>query len=119
MTPAVTLSSSPSWHAGKDEGDEGDRSRALHTGSGQLGADTKGPGTKRRREVDARTRPGTAPLAGKSLGGNNRSRASARVGSLRRRRQPGDGWSQGEAHHGGSARAPHYRDNRDARRRAR
>jgi hypothetical protein len=56
--------------------------RAVHTGSGQRGADTEGPGTKRRREVDARSRPGTAPHAGKSLAGNYGPGASARVGSL-------------------------------------
>ena len=50
---------------------------AVHTGSGQRGADTKG-----RREVDARSGQRTAPLAGKSLAGADRPGASARVGSL-------------------------------------
>src|SRR6202047_1215413 len=54
------------------EGEEGDRSRAVHTGSGQRGADTKG-----RREVDAHSRPRTALRAGKSLAGAYRPSASA------------------------------------------
>ena len=37
---------------------------------------------KGRREVDAHSRPRTAPLAGKSLAGAYRPGASARVGSL-------------------------------------
>ena len=46
------------------QGEEGDRSRAIHTGSGPWGAGTKG-----RREADAHSRQRTAPLAGKSLAG--------------------------------------------------
>src|SRR6266403_3281403 len=93
------------------QGEEDDRSRAVHTGSGQRGAGTKG-----RREVDAHSRPRTAPLAGKSLAGANRPDASARVGSLRRRWELGYGWHHGEAHHGGSAHAARYRNNSDASR---
>src|SRR6267143_7071772 len=58
-------------------GEPDDRSRAVHAGSGQRGADTKG-----RREVDARSRQRTAPLAGKSLAGAYRPGASTRVGAL-------------------------------------
>src|SRR5579864_2550619 len=93
------------------QGEENDRSRAVHTGSGQWGADTKG-----RREVDAHSRQRAAPLAGKSLAGAYQSGASARVGSLRRRWEPGYGWSHGEAHHGGSAHPARYRNNRHASR---
>src|SRR5438445_13734262 len=95
------------------QGKEDDRSRAAHTGSGQRGAGTKG-----RREVDAHSRQRTAPLAGKSLAGAYRPGASARVGALRRRWESGYGWSHGEAHHGGSARAARYRNNSDASRRS-
>ncbi len=59
------------------QGEEDDRSRSVHTGSGQRGAGTKG-----RREVDAHSRQRTAPLAGKSLAGAYRPGASARVGAL-------------------------------------
>src|SRR5258706_3849384 len=79
------------------QGEEDDRSRAVHIGSGQRGAGTKG-----RREVDAHSRQRTAPLAGKSLAGAYRPGASARVGTLRRRWEPGYGWN-GEAHLGGNA----------------
>ena len=82
------------------QGEENDRSRAVHTGSGQRGAGTKG-----RREVDAHSRQRTAPLAGKSLAGADRPGAAARVGAFRRRWEPGYGWNHGEAHHGGSAHA--------------
>src|SRR6266853_1202651 len=95
------------------QGEENDRSRAVRTGSGQ-----RGTGTKGRREVDAHSRQRTAPLAGKSLAGTYRPSASARVGSLRRRWEPGYGWSRGEAHHGGSAHAARYRNNSDASRRS-
>ena len=71
-----------------------------------------------KREVDAHSRPRTAPLAGKSLAGAYRPGASARVGALRRRWEPGYGWNHGEAHHGGSARAARYRNNSDASRRS-
>src|SRR6266699_3164985 len=40
------------------QGEESDRSRAVHTRSGQRGAGTEG-----RREVDAHSRQGTAPFA--------------------------------------------------------
>src|SRR5205807_3606124 len=92
------------------QGEEGDRSRAVRTGSGQRGAGTKG-----RREVDAHSRQRAAPLAGKSLAGANRPGAAARVGTLRRRWEPGYGWNHGESHHGGSARAARYRNQSDAR----
>src|SRR6266536_1841606 len=82
------------------QGEEDDRSRAVHTGSGQRSAGTKG-----RREVDAHSRQRTAPLAGKSLAGADRSCAPARVGALRSRWEPGYGWNHGEAHLGGSAHA--------------
>src|SRR6266704_251268 len=90
-----------------------DRTRAVHTGSGQRGAGTKG-----RREVDAHSRQRTAPLAGKSLAGAYRPSASARVGSLWSRWEPGYGWNHGEAHHGGSAHAARYRNKSDASRRS-
>src|SRR5437016_11285221 len=60
------------------QGEEGDRSRAVRTGSGQRGAGTQG-----RREVDAHSRQRTAPLAGKRLAGAHRPGAAARVGALR------------------------------------
>jgi len=44
----------------------------------------------------------TAPPAGKSLAGAHRPGASARVGALRRRWEPGYGWN-GESHLGGNA----------------
>ena len=51
-----------SWHAiHAKEKEEWRRSRAVHTGSGQRGADTKGW-----REVDAHSGERAAPLAGKS-----------------------------------------------------
>src|SRR6266480_2441033 len=77
-----------------EKGDDG--SRAVRTGSGQRGGGTKG-----RREVDAHSRERTAPLARKSLAGADRPRASARVGALRRREEPGYSRNQCEAHHGG------------------
>src|SRR5574337_2084210 len=81
------------------QGEKDDRSRAVNAGTGQRGADTKG-----RREVDADSRQRTAPLAGKSLAGVNRPDATARMGALRRRWEPGYAWN-GEAHLGGSAHA--------------
>src|SRR5437762_1530533 len=90
-----------------------DRSRTVHTGSGQRSA-----GPKRRREVDAHSRQRPAPLAGKGLAGADRPGAAARVGALRRRWEPGYGWNHGEAHHGGSAHAARYRNNSDASRRS-
>src|SRR5438445_7671825 len=81
------------------QGEGDDRSRAVRTGSGQRGAGTKGRG-----EVDAHSRERTAPLAGKSLAGAHRPGASARVGALCDRRQPGYGWNS-EAHLGRNAHA--------------
>src|SRR5712692_6513010 len=95
------------------QGEEDDRARAVHTGSGQRGAGTKGW-----REVDAHSRKRTAPLAGKSLAGAYRASASARVGALRRRWEPGCGWNHGEADHGESAHAAGFRNNSDAGRRS-
>src|SRR5579859_6934282 len=88
-----------------------DQSRAVLTGSGKRCASTK-----RRREMDAHSRQGAAPLSRKSLASANRPGASARVGALRRRWKSGYGWSHGEAHHRGSPRAPRHRDNSDASR---
>src|SRR2546421_12172755 len=79
------------------QGEEDDRSRAVHTGSGPRRGGAEG-----RRKVDAHSRQRTAPLAGKSLAGANRPGASARVGALRRRWEPGYGWN-GESHLGGNA----------------
>src|SRR5713226_3381444 len=95
------------------QGEEDDRPRAVRTGSGRRGAGTKG-----RREVDAHSRQRAAPLAGKSLAGAYRPGASARMGALRRRWEPGYGWNHGEAHHGGSAHAAGFRNNSDASRRS-
>src|SRR6266478_6704187 len=95
------------------QGEEDDRSRAVHTGSGQRGAGTKG-----RRLVDAHSRQRTASLAGESVAGPYRPGAAARVGALRRRWEPGYGWNQGEAHHGRSAHAARHRNNSDASRRS-
>ena len=69
-------------HANEEEDEEkiDDRSRAVHAGSGQRRGGPKG-----RREVDARSRQGAAPLAGESLAGADRPGAPARVGALRRR----------------------------------
>src|SRR5437016_9574687 len=97
------------------QGKEDDRSRAVRTGSGQRGAGTKGPGTNGRREVDAHSRQRTAPPAGKSLAGAHRPGASARVGALRRRWEPGYGWN-GESHLGGNAAG--FRNKSDASRRS-
>ena len=62
-------------------------------------------GAEGRREVDARSCQRTAPLAGKSLAGAYRPRASATMGALRRRREPGHSGKRGEANDGGGARA--------------
>ncbi len=75
-------------------------------------------GTKGRREVDARSRPRTAPPARKGLAGAHRPRASARMGSVRRRREPGCRGHRGKAHHGGGADAASIRDPREASRRS-
>src|SRR6266436_4972426 len=116
MLSNTTSTTWTSQHQQKDqrkgrEGEEDDRSRAVHTGSGQRGAGTKGG-----REVDAHSRQRTAPLTGQSLAGANRPSSAARVGALRRRREPGYGWNHGEAHHGGSAHAARFRNNGDASR---
>ena len=66
-----------------------------------------------REKVDAHSRPGVAPLAGKSLGGADRSGAVAGMGSLRDRCELGRGWN-GAAYLGGGAHAD--RNKRDARR---
>src|SRR6266568_111490 len=109
MLSNATSTASINQHQRKGrQGEEGDRSRAVRTGSGQRGAGTKG-----RREVDPHSRQRTAPLSGKSLAGAYRPRASARVGALRGRWEPGYGWTHGEAHHGGSAHAAHYRNKSD------
>src|SRR5215218_5416560 len=116
LTWMLSNATSTTWisqHQRKGRQGEDDRSRAVHTGSGQRGAGTKG-----RREVDAHSRQRTAPLAGKSLAGANRPGASARVGALRRRWEPGYGWNNSEAHHGGRAHASRYRNQSDASRRA-
>src|SRR2546428_14096963 len=98
MLSNATSTAGINQHQGKGrQGEEDDRSRAVHTGSGQRGAGTKG-----RREVDAHSRQRTAPLAGKSLAGANRPIAAARVGALRFRWEPGYGWNA-EAHLGGHA----------------
>src|SRR5579875_227402 len=89
--------------------EEGDRSRAIPAGSGLWGADTKG-----RKEVDACSCQGATPLAGKSLASAYRPYAPARVGPLRRRWKPGDGWNHGEAYHGGSTHAADFRNKSDA-----
>src|SRR5580765_5743658 len=94
------------------QGEEDDRSRAVRTGSGQRGAGTKG-----RRKVGAHSGQRAAPPAGKSLAGADRPGASARVGTLRCRWEPGYGGKHGEAHHRGSACAARHRNNRDACRR--
>jgi len=73
-TIAATSFSSSGWHANEKIDD---RSRTVHAGSRQWGAGTKG-----RRELDTHSRQRTAPPAGRSLGGVNRSGASARVGAL-------------------------------------
>ena len=70
---------------------------------------------KGRREVDAHSRPRTAPLARKSLAGAYRPGATARVGALRHRWEPGYGWNHGESHLGWSA-TPHFRNKSDASR---
>src|SRR5438046_7149859 len=69
--------STPPKRETRKKGEEDDRSRAVHTGSGQRRGGAEG-----RRKVDAHSRQRTAPLAGKSLAGAYRPSASARVGSL-------------------------------------
>src|SRR5229473_3874275 len=103
----LSNATSTAWinqHQRKGRQGEDDRSRAVHTGSGQRGAGTKGPGTEGRRQVDAHSRQRTAPLAGKSLAGAYRPGASARMGALRRRWEPGYGWNA-ESYRGGNAHA--------------
>src|SRR6185503_3441595 len=82
------------------QGEEDDPSRAVHTGSGQRRGGAEGG-----REVDAYSRQRTAPLGGKSLAGANRTGATARVGALCSRWEPGYGWNHGEAHLGRGAHA--------------
>src|SRR5215471_16598360 len=117
LTWTLSNATSTAWinqHQQKSrQGEDDDRSRAVYTGSGQRGAGTKG-----RREVDAHSRQRTAPLAGKSLAGAYRAGATVRVGTFRRRWEPGDGGNHGEAHHGGSAHAAGFRNKSDASRRA-
>src|SRR2546422_7500450 len=111
----LSNATSTAWinqHKRKGRQGEDDRSRAVRTGSRQRGAGTKG-----RREVDTHSRQRTAPLAGKSLAGAYRPGASARVGAIRRRWEPGYGW-HGEAHHGGNAHAASFRNKSDASRRS-
>src|ERR1700758_5609745 len=105
LTWMLSNATSTGWihqHRKGRQGNEDDRSRAVHTGSGLRGEGTKGPGTKQERQVDPHSRPRTPSLAGKSLAGPYRPGAPARVGALRRRWEPGYGWNHGEAHHGGS-----------------
>src|SRR6185369_456665 len=64
----------------RSQGEKDDRSPAVRTGPGQRGTDTK-----RRREMDAGSHQGTTPRTRKSLAGDYRPSASARVGALRRR----------------------------------
>src|SRR5689334_12204037 len=92
------------------QGERNDHSRAVHAGARHRA------GAKGRREVDAGARQGAAPFTGKSLEGANGSGAAARVGAFRRRWQPRQGWENGEAHDGGSARATHYGIESDTRR---
>src|SRR5205823_3653877 len=80
------------------KGAEDDRTRAVHTGSGECGEGTKGG-----RELDAHSRQRAASLAGKSLAGANRSSTAPRVGAFRGRSEPGHDWNYSEPHHGGSA----------------
>src|SRR5213082_3221601 len=117
LTWMLSSATSTAWidqHERKGRQGEGnDRSRAVRAGSRQRCAGTKG-----RRAVDARSRQRTAPFAGKSLASADRPGAAARMGALRRRREPGYGWKHGEAHHGGSASAACYRNDSDASRRS-
>src|SRR5580704_13903800 len=92
------------------QGGEDDRPRTVHTWFRQRGAGTEG-----RRQVDAHSRQRTAPLAGKSLAGAHRPGASARMGALRCRREPGYDWN-GDAHLGGNGKAAGNK--RDASRRS-
>ncbi len=85
---------------------------AVHAGSGQRGAGPKG-----RREVDAHSRQRTAPLTGKVWQALTDPAASARVGALRRRPEPGFGGNDREAHHRGRADAAGVRNHGDACRR--
>src|SRR6476646_8470808 len=93
------------------QGDGDDRSRSLHTGARQWRA-----GSKRRRQVDARSRPRTAPFAEEGLAGADRPGAAARVGPLRRRSESRYGWNRREAHDSGSADAARDRNDSNASR---
>src|SRR5215471_9710585 len=96
-----------------DKGEEDDRSRSVHAGSGLWGAGAKG-----RREVDTDSGQGTAPLSGKSLAGAYRPGAPARVGALRRRWEPGYAWNHGQAHDVEGANTACLRNKSDASRRS-
>ena len=117
LTSMLSNATSTAWinqHQRKGrQGEEDDRSRAVHTGSGQRGAGTKG-----RREVDAHSRQRTAPPAGKSLAGADRPGASARVGAVRRRSEPGYGWTTVKLTTVGAPDAARLRNNSDASRRS-
>src|SRR5215472_12900859 len=86
---------------------DNDRSRAVLARSRKrsTGAESRG------REVDAHSRPRAATFAGESLGGADRSGASARVGTFRRRCESWFGWN-GETYLGGNANSS--RDTSDA-----
>ena len=78
----------------------------------------RGRGTKGRREVDAHSRPRTAPPAGEGLAGADRSGAAVASGRPSTPIGAWDGVEAGEAHDGGSADAARHRDHGDAGRRA-
>src|SRR5215510_548213 len=65
-------------------GEEDDRPREVHTGSGRWS-----PGTKGRRDVDARFRPRVPAPAGDGVAGADRSCASVKMGTVRRRSESG------------------------------
>src|SRR3954470_3822562 len=72
---------------------ENDDRLCVHARSRERGANKK-----RRREVDADSGQGTAPLAGEGLGSDDGPGAAARVGSVRDGWEPGDGGGDREAH---------------------
>src|SRR6476660_8710703 len=96
----------------RKQGEENDRSRAIHTWSGQRGARAKGW-----RELDTRSRQGAAPLAGKSLARADRAGAAARMGAIRQRWESRYGWNDSEAHDSWSAITARDRNDGDASRR--
>src|SRR5689334_3488498 len=73
-------------------GDSDDLSRTIHTGSRQRGRNTEGG-----RKVDTDSGQRTAAPTGKSVAGADGPGASARVGALCDRREPGYA-GHGEAH---------------------